>query len=250
MQGQMYVPPLTKMNKTIIIAYVGIFILSNILRSSAGIDLPGLLGLSASGLSNGLLFQLITFPFVDNGLMTVVFNSLILWFIGSELESKWGANFYLKFLATTTYICGFIFAIITFFGGLTGMSLFSGSALFGLSGTNLALLVAYGFIYSERTMIFMFIFPMKAKYFCLLLAGIEMFMALSSGTFNSAWGHLIAMATGFGYLKYQSLKARGLGVKDIMENHKSHKARKNRGNLRLVKPEDEKHNPEDPKYWQ
>ncbi len=99
-------------------------------------------------------------------------------------------------------------------------------------------------------MIFMFIFPMKAKYFCMLLAGIELFMAASAGSFNTAWGHIIAMATGFTYLKYQSLSARGLGVKSIMENHKSHQARKKRGNLRLVKPEDEKHDPEDPKYWQ
>ncbi|MFT6630289.1 MAG: membrane associated rhomboid family serine protease [Bacteriovoracaceae bacterium] len=246
MQGQMYIPPLTKINKMIIIGYVGMFILSNILRASAGVDLLELLGLTASGLQEGNIFQLMTFPFVDKGLMSVVFNALILWFIGSELESKWGAKFYLKFLAVATYSCGFLFALITFFSG----SALGGSALFGLSGTNLALLVGYGIIYSERTMVFMFIFPMKAKYFCLLLAGIEMFMALSSGTFNSAWGHLIAMATGFGFLRYEALKRQGLGVKDIIENHKSHKARKNRGNLRLVKPEDEKHDPEDPKYWQ
>lgn len=243
---QMHVPPLSKANKIIIISYVIVFILSNILRTSAGIDLISLLGLSAAGLKSGYVFQLLTFPFVDKGLMGVVFNALILWFIGSELESKWGTKFYLKFLAVSTYSCGIIFALFGFAAG-NFMDFFP---LHGLTGTNLALLIAYGIIFSERTMVFMFIFPMKAKYFCMLLAGIEVFMALSSSAFNAAWGHIIAMATAFLYLKYESYRVRGLGVKDIIENHKSHNARKKRGNLRLVKPEDEKHDPKDPKFWQ
>jgi hypothetical protein len=76
-------------------------------------------------------------------------------------------------------------------------------------------------------------------------------MALSATAFNAAWGHLVAMGTGFIFLKYQSMKAKGMGIKSIMENHRSHKARQKRGNLRLVKPEEEpKHDPKDPKFWQ
>ncbi len=247
MQTQMYAPPLTKINKYILIGYVGAFILSQILYMSAGTSLVGILGLTTVGLSKGLIFQLITFPFIDKSLMTVVFNGLILWFIGSELERLWGSRFYLKFLAISTYSCGVIFTLFSYFaGGLMGIT-----PLFGLTGTNLALLVAYGIIYAERTMLFMFLFPMKAKYFCLLLAVIELFMALTSTAFNSAWGHVVSMAVAFVFLRYQSLKARGLGIKDIMENHKSHQARKKRGNFRLIKTEEQdKADPEKPKFWQ
>lgn len=246
MQAQMYVPPISKANKAILISYVALFILGTVLKMSTGISLESLLGLSFVGLKSGFVFQFLTYPFVDAGLMSVVFNGLILWFIGSELEQKWGTSFYLKFLAIAAYSCGVIYILLSLgFGDVLGSR-----SLFGLTGVNLALLVAYGIIYSERTMIFMFIFPMKAKYFCLLLAGIELFMALTSSTFNAAWAHIISMGTGYIYLKYQSLKARGLGVSQIMENHRNHQASKRRGNLRLVKNEDERPNPEDPKYWQ
>ena len=244
----MYVPPLSKINKVLIITYVGMFLLSQVLRASLGVDLASIFGLSANGLKSGFLFQLITFPLIDKGLMGVVFNALILWFIGSELETKWGNRFYIKFLLIVTLACSLIFATFS----LLGPNTIGFIPLHGLTGINLALLVAYGIIYSERTMIFMFIFPMKAKYFCMLLAGIEIFMAMSSSAFNTAWGHVISMGAGFLYLKYMSFKAQGLGLKNIIENHQRHKAhKKNKGNLRLVKdPEEDAPNPDEPKYWQ
>lgn len=246
MQGQMYVPPLSKINKILISIYVGMFLLSSFSSLLFKINLIDILGLSVIGLKSGYFFQLITYPFVDSGLMGVVFNALILWFIGSELEQKWGAKFYLKFLGFSAYSCGFIYILI----GLVGGKFINFLPLFGLAGVNLALLIAYGIIYSERTMIFMFIFPMKAKYFCMILAGIELFMALTASAFNSAWAHLISMLCGYLYLKYQSMKARGLGLSQVMKNHKDHQAKQNRSKLRLVKGEGEKSNPEDPKYWQ
>lgn len=246
MQTQMYAPPLSKANKTILIIYVGLFILGTVLQASVGLSLSSLFGLSFSGLKTGLIFQFITYPFVDLGLMNVVFNGLILWFIGSELELKWGTLFYLKFLAVAAYSCGVIYIILSL---LVGDYLVAKS-LFGLTGVNLALLVAYAMIYSERMMVFMFLFPMKAKYFCLLLAGIELFMALTSSSFNAAWAHIISMAMGLIYLKYMSLKARGLGLGQIMENHRNHRANKRRQNLHLVKDDQQKPSPDDPKYWQ
>lgn len=242
---QMYVPPLSKVNKVLLLAYVGIFLIGQI-GQMMSVPIGSYLALSNMGGFHPLnLFQLLVHPFVDHQLMSVIFNGLILWFIGSELELKWGRTFYLKFLGVSAYSAGVVFLLLSLVG-ITKI----GSALYGLSGANLALLVAYAIIYSERTMIFMFIFPMKAKYFCMLLAAIEVFMAVTARSFNSAWGHIIAMAVGFGYVKYHSLKAQGLGLKNIYDNHKSHQARKKRGNLRLVKSEDEKANPEDPKYWQ
>lgn len=243
---QMYVPPLSKINKSIIIAYVSVFLLNTILTMSAGIQLIKYLGLSAVGIKSGLIFQFVTFPLVDANLMSVVFNCLILWFIGSELELKWGKKFYLKFLAFSAYSCGLIYFLLTLFAG----ELVNFLPLSGLTGVNLALLVAYGIIYSERTMIFMFLFPMKAKYFCLLLAAMELFLALTSTAFNSAWAHIISMATGYGYLKYQSLRARGLGVSQIMKNHRDHQAKRKRGNLRIVKDDEQKPDPKEPRFWQ
>lgn len=244
MQSQMYVPPLTKINKILIAIYVGVFVLHTFLMMAFNLNLSIILGLSVSAVKAGFIFQILTYPFIDTALLSVVFNSLIMWFIGSELEVKWGRKFYLKFLAISAYSCGLLFLAIGFF---TSINL---SLLHGFTGINLALLIAYGMIYSERTMIFMFLFPMKAKYFCMLLAAMELFMGISGGGGNSSWAHVISMAVAFLYLKYASLRARGLGVSQIMKNHKNHQAEVKRSKLRLVKDEDQKADPEDPRFWQ
>jgi len=246
MQSQMYVPPLTKINKTIIFIYVGVFLLSTFIQMAGGFPLITYMGVSWKAVSSGAIWTLVSFPFVDTSLMTVIFNALILWFIGSELEAKWSKKFYIKFLAISTFGCGALYTLLGFLSG----DMLSFLPLNGLTGTNLALLVAYALIYPNRQMIFMFIFPMKAKYFCLLLAGIELFMALTATATKAPFAHILAMLIGFIYLKYKSLKAQGLGMGHIWQNHKAHQARKKRGNLRLVKTKDERPDPEDPKYWQ
>lgn len=245
MQPQMHVPQLSKINKIIIILYAGLFILSSLFKSNTGVSLISELGLSMSGLAAGKYYQFLTYPFVDASFMTVLFNALILWFIGSELEQKWGSKFYTKFLAIATYSGGVAYALI--FGQFISES---GMPLYGLTGLNLALFVAYAIIYSERTLVFMFIFPMKAKYFCMLLAGIELYMSVFSSYSHGSLSHLISMGVGFGYLKVKSLQARGITLSAIREQH--HKS-KMKNKLKLVKEEEippEKPDPENPKYWQ
>lgn len=241
----MYVPPLSKINKSIIIGYVVLFILGKILMGS-GINLVQLLGLSSGGIKSGLIFQLVTYPFIDQHFMSVLFNALIIWFIGSELEAKWSTKFYLKFLAIVTYLPGILFLVL---GLLVGSSM-NFMSYHGLNGMNLGLLVAYAMIYSERTMLFMFIFPMKAKYFCLLLAVIEMYMALTSNAYVSSWMHLVSMGAAFIYLRYMSYIANGGSLRAYKA--KMDKERQ-KNKFTLIKNDEEvsnKSDPKDPKYWQ
>lgn len=242
--NQMYVPPLSRINKTIIIAYVGLFLLYNLLKLTAGVDITAYLALSGAGLKQGLIYQLVTFPFVETHLLSTIFNALILWFIGSELEHKWGERFYLKFLLITTYIGGLIYAVI----GVTNQDV-SFMPFQGIAGTNLALLVAYGMIFSERILVFMFIFPMKAKYFCMILAAIEIFMALTSSVWASATVHCVSGGVAFLYLRYASFVARGGSLAQLKKERSKERMR---GKLRLVKEEEppEKPDPNKPKYWQ
>ena len=244
MQGQMHVPTLTKANKGIIGTYIGLFILSSILGSSGKGSLIPILGLSSSGIQSGLIFQYLTFPFVDAGFTAVLFNALLIWFIGSELEVKWGTKFYLKYILASVLAAGIFYTVA--FGFLASASL----PIYGMTGTNLALILAYAIIYSERTMVFMFIFPMKAKYFCMILGAIELFMGFFSSYSHAAWSHLAAMAGAFMYLKFKSLQAKGVTLGSIKaERHRQ----KMKGKLSLVKDEEkkpDKPDPDNPKYWQ
>ena len=175
-QAQMYVPPLSKINKIIIFAHVGLFIMNSLLTVATGSSLVGYLGLSIGGMSKGLVYQILTFPFMEANFLSVLFNSMLVWFIGGDLESRWGDKFYAKFLVISSVFSGIVYLLISLFtkGALAYVP------LMGLGGVVFALLMAYGIIFSERQLTFMLLFPMKAKYFCMVLAGIELYMGIFS----------------------------------------------------------------------
>ena len=50
-----------------------------------------------------------------------------------------------------------------------------GSAVVGASGAIYGLLLAYGLIFPDRQLLFMFLFPMPAKYFVMLIGAIELY---------------------------------------------------------------------------
>ncbi len=208
-----------------------------------GVSLASYLGLSAAGVLNGHIYQLLTYPLIQRGFVEALFNGLVLWFIGGDLESRWGQKFYLKFLFVSTLGAGLFYLLVS-------LALFSDSAVFnfplmGITGMTYSLLMAYGIIFSERLLTFMFFFPMKAKYFCALLAGIQLYMAIFSDHAKTSWAHLAAMACGFIYLKLVSGKSKGQGFGLWLKKREKQQLKKK---LTLIKGD--KPNEQDPKFWQ
>jgi len=236
--NQMYTPPLTPTNKLILIVTAGVFLLQAVTGALGIINLSQLFSLSASDFSRGLVYQLVTYPFVESQLMNVLFNGLVFWFIGSDLELLWGKRVYTRFLIMITLLVGIIHLLLAtlLFKG----SSFYLSSLSGLTGLNFALLFAYAFTYPDRQMSFMMLFPMKAKAFCLLLAGIEGYFALFSSAY-AAFSHLFAMGLSFLFIRYQN----HLVVKSIFQKSLK-REKKGKGHLYVVKSDKD----EPPKYWQ
>lgn len=236
--NQMYTPPLTKVNKVIIITTAACFLVSAILQAIGAFSLVDFIGLSASGLFRGFIYQLITYPFVETNILTVVFNCLVVWLIGGELERNWGQKIYVRFLALTVLCVGLIFALVNllFFFGTPNYF----ASLHGLSGINFALLIAYAMLFPDRPMAFMMIFPMKAKTFCWILVAMEAYFAVFS-SIRSSWAHLLAMGISFLIIHFQSNPL----IKKAL--HTSWKPRSTgKKHLYVVKDDDQK----PPKYWQ
>ena len=105
-------------------------------------------------------------------------------------------------------------------------------------------LMAYGIIYGERVLPFMMLFPMKAKVFVLLLAGVEIVSLLSAGVAGSEVANLAHLG-GFlsGYLTL-------LGYTRLQRAQWNQKSKKKGRNLRLVVDNEPTSKKEDgPKYW-
>lgn len=229
--NQMYVPPLTKTNKILIIIVVLLF-----LMQSLGVNLLPYLGLNLSGILSGFIYKFLTYPLIELNFTSVIFNLLLLWFIGSDLELKWGSSFYRKFLIYQILFTG-LFSVLAI-----NLVLGIRFSLSGLSGVNFSLLIAYAMVYKDRYLTFMLIFPMKAKYFSMLLIGIELYMTLFSQSYERALPHLISILFAYVFLNYSSMKARGLGFSDYFKRRKKENLKKK---FTLIKDE-----PKNPKFWQ
>ena len=238
-QVQFQAPPLTKINKVILIATGACFLTASILQAIGAFSLISFLGLSSNGLFHGLIYQLLTYPFVEVNFMSFLFNSLVVWFIGSELERQWGQKIYLRFLLLSVLGVGLVYALVNlmfFFGTPVYFQ-----SLHGLTGINFALLVAYAMLYPDRQMSMMMIFPMKARTFCLILAGIEAYMTIFT-SFTTSWAHLLAMGIAFVIIHFQTNPL----IKKALNATWKPSPKKKKGHLYVVKDEEQK----PPKYWQ
>lgn len=229
--SQFYTPKMTRINKMIIIATVSLFILSSVMSLSGGGSLALYLGLSLDFFLRGGVHTLFTFPFVGTGLFEVLFDCLLLWFLGCELEALWGRTKYLFLLLFSTLLSAVTYlAVCLMFPTLSSLS------LTGLATFCNAMLVAYALIYPNRNFSFFMIFPIPAKWFCLILLGMQLYLGIFTPGATQAWGHMGGMLAGLLFIK---------GAKLTQLKKPSSLAPKKKNHLKLVKDEDNT-----PKYWQ
>lgn len=248
-QSSMYVPKLSRINKFIIIVCAAVFFLNLILSKTIHVHLVHFLALTPPSLLNGQVHQLITYPFINDGFLSIVFECMIVWFIGSDLEARWGEKTYIQFLLSSIVGAAVFYSIysLIIYGTYPAFSVH----MMGLSGLCYALLIAYGLIFSDRVLSFMMIFPVQAKYFVWLIVGIELVMTFASSTRETALGHLLAMGCGYLFLRYRSYAT--TAKSKVVEFERQKRLDKAKGRLYVV-PEEDKNSgnkkKDDPKYWQ
>lgn len=193
--------------------------LATYLFRNMGIDLNNVLGLHFFLAPDFHIYQLFTYMFAHGGFSHIFFNMFALWMFGCIVERTWGPK---KFL-TYYIVCG------------VGAGLFQELAQFaqfyfiaseqlphftlaqtmkvananlwttvGASGAVYGILLAFGMLYpEERIFIFPLPVPIKAKWFVMGYAAIELFMAYSStGDGVAHLAHLGGMVFGFFLIRY------------------------------------------------
>ncbi len=201
------VMPLTPMVKKLIIGNVVVWVLE-MLVDKLILGQPWFMAnlglLPQSIFDHFSLWQLLSYMFLHAyNPMHLLFNMLLLWWIGSELEQRWGGRLFLTYYL----VCG-IGAAVLYLLALFSYTLISHSALgwgnpvVGASGAIFGLLLAFGLIFGERVIAFMMLFPMKAKYFVMILGGIELANLLNNGLASDVanLAHLGGIVSGFLFL--------------------------------------------------
>jgi len=166
------------------------------------------------------IWELATYLFLHGGLWHLLFNMLTLWMFGVTLERDWGTRKFLKYY----FLCGIGAGLCD----VTVNALLGNwySSTIGASGAIYGVLLAFGVLYPESTILFLFLFPIQAKYFVMIYGAMALLGSLSVNSGVSNVAHLGGMIFGLLYLKVRFPKLDLYEVRRWYRNYKLQRAKK------------------------
>ena len=182
--------------KWLIIINTAIFVVQYLGGRALGSHIAALFSLYWAGAIRSLfVWQIFTYMFLHGGLMHLLFNMLTLWFFGTQLERDWGTRRFLKYY----FYCGIAAGVCVLIADVLTGDYFTPTV--GASGAIFGILVAFGVLYPNQTVLMNFLFPIKAKYLVMIYAAIELLMSLGPNNGVATIAHLGGMLFGYIYLK-------------------------------------------------
>ena len=146
---------------------------------------------------NFAIWQLVTYMFLHAGLLHILFNMLTLYWFGPDLERTWGLQRFLKYY----FVCGIGAGICVVIAELLAGS---STRTLGASGAIYGVLLAYGLLFPDRTILFMFLIPMKVRHFVWLMGLLAFYSSISGGNSGvSNVAHLGGLAVGYFYIRFK-----------------------------------------------
>lgn len=199
---------------------VGIFILGFILELTGFADPFAILGLNPHLFIHGALWQIGTYMFIHSMSepFHILFNMLALWMFGSAIERTWGTRRFIRYYL----YCGLGAGVCVVIAGL----LFNGGRTIGASGAVYGLLLAFGMLFPD-TIVYLIIFPIKAKYLVMIMGALAFFYSIKGGNDNiSNIAHLGGLLTGFLILRMSLLRGDMNSLQDHYKQWKLSRAKR------------------------
>ncbi|MEO6459983.1 MAG: rhomboid family intramembrane serine protease, partial [Bdellovibrionota bacterium] len=205
--------------RALLILYAVVFILQLAVGRMSGFPVESFFGFSPVSFFSGRIWQVVTYSFLHADLLThLLFNLLVLYMLGTELEWRWGHAKFLRYYL----ICAIGGAIVHTLVWLALMLIapayavgLGNTPIIGASGALYGLFIAFGMLNGEAQVLVFFVVPMKARQFVMILTAIE----VVSAVFFSDKGvahlvHLGGMLAGYLMIKFQgpNLSGRGGGL--------------------------------------
>ena len=184
-----------------------------------GIDLTNYLGLHFFLASDFNPAQLITYMFMHGGFSHIFFNMFAVFMFGSVLERTWGPQRFLFYYIFCGIGAGLIqegvqyihYSQVNIGTGIIPMEEFLNMmTTVGASGTVYAILLAFGMLFpNNQLFIFPIPIPIKAKFFVVGYAAIELWSGLSNSAGDNVahFAHLGGMLFGLILILYWRKKS-------------------------------------------
>ena len=186
--------PISTAMKALIGANVVVFLAQN---------LPGLQGwltLRPDLVARLEIWRLGTYMFLHGGVFHLLFNMLALWMFGTQLERIWGTRYFLKYYFATGIGAAALTVLFSLLPFEFSRSLYA-TQILGASGAIYGLLLAYALYFPEQPIYMYLLFPIKAKYFVMILGAIELYASLAVMSGIASATHLGGLLVGYLMLK-------------------------------------------------
>lgn len=206
--------------KNLIIINVLLFLAQQV-ALTYGIDLSDYLGLHFFLADNFNPAQLFTYMFMHGGFGHVFFNMFAVWMFGRILEQVWGPRRFLFYYIVCGIGAGVIQELVQYVQYATELAPYTGVTIgttvipmseylnlmttVGASGAVYAILLAFGMLFPNQPLfIFPLPFPIKAKYFVIGYALLELYSGVvnNPGDNVAHFAHLGGMIFGFFLIIY------------------------------------------------
>ncbi|MDP9051065.1 MAG: rhomboid family intramembrane serine protease [Acidobacteriota bacterium] len=206
-------PPFSGTVRQLVYANVAVFFAIAVLH----IFLPVLtdtliahLVLQPASIALAQVWRLVTYPFIETGIFSILFSSLSIWLCGSILEGAYGSRF-LRELYFTSAIAGAMLASAISFTRVLGLSpnISAYGAWAGVFGILIAIAVRMGDL---EFMLFPLPINIKAKYLVGIYVLIDIATLLKGGDVFGALLHLSAGFAGYLYLRFAPGRGLAFGL--------------------------------------
>lgn len=231
------IPTITKY---LLFINTAVFLLQLIMEAQ-GVNLADWFGLHFALADNFNVLQLITYMFLHADWTHLFFNMFALWMFGRITEQALGSRHFLIYYLVCGVGAGFCQELVQFgeyyIENLhqyetvnTGSSIIPMEEFLrrwttiGASGAVYGILLSFGFLFpNERIMLLIPPIPMKAKYFVVGYAALELFLSFSSNSNVAHFAHLGGMIFGFVLLVRWTRLNHGIGWWGKLKSHFSNK---------------------------
>jgi membrane associated rhomboid family serine protease len=185
-------PPIPAVTKALILSCVVMFCAQLLLPPR----FEGLLALWPVDSGRFMPWQLVSYGLLHGDMVHLFFNMLGLWMFGGEIERLWGGRRYLQFIVASVLSAALVQMLWTQITHSSAPTVGASGALFGL-------LLAFGMMFPNRTIMPLFPpIPMKAKVFVAVFGGLELLFGLSGAMGIAHFAHLGGMLGGFLMIQY------------------------------------------------
>jgi membrane associated rhomboid family serine protease len=192
--------------KWLIAANCAVFLLDFLISMAAGRVVSAPFALVPRDVLHGYIWQLGTYMFLHElsfPFLHLILNMLALWMFGQAVEQTWGTNRFLRFY----FICGVGAAACVVLVNL--LLVHDNRPVIGASGAIYGVLLAFGMLFPDQTVLMGMFFPIKAKYMVMIYGGMALIGSMQTQGTVSSLAHLGGMV--FGYIYIRTMFGRRLG---------------------------------------